>query len=277
MKIVATSDTNFILLSGLEVQNNITLSKYVELEAADTSHLDLNTALSTCSHPDDIAVVAAFIPRITSQFRITAETPKELATISWNSSWDALLLSAIFHADVGFNLQSDTDSSEITADSTLRATNLHMKGLTNDAPYRLTSADAKWISLHFHDARQMLDADSFQTAVHCLASYRWHTMPRIKMAVIWAGIEGLFGASTEIRFRISLYIARFLYPDDPGERQKCFDAIKKLYNARSKAVHGTKIKGDFVDAVEESADILRKLIVQCIENKSLPNENELVP
>lgn len=277
MKKILTGETTFILLSGLEVQSKVKLSNHVELQAADTSHLDLKTALATCSHPDDIAVVAAFIPRITAQFCITAETGKDLAAFSWNSSWDALLLSAIFHTEIGFNLQSDTSSNEITADSALRATNLQMRGINNDTPYKLTPKDVKWIEKHFQEARQMLDNDKFQTAVHCLASYRWHTIPRIKIAVIWAGIEGLFGASTEIKFRISLYTACFLYPDKQSERQETFNIVKNLYNTRSKAVHGAKIKKNINEDVEASARILEKLLKKCIEKRSLPDENELVP
>lgn len=47
------------------------------------------------------------------------------------------------------------------------------------------------------------------------------------MAVIWAGIEGLFGVSSEIRFRLSICIARFLYPDDADKRKLIFEAVKK--------------------------------------------------
>ena len=102
-------------------------------------------------------------------------------------------------------------------------------------------------------------------------------MPRIKLAVLWAGIEGMFGASSEIRFRISLYIARFLHQDDSKKRKLLFETVKKLYNSRSSAVHGSKIKGDIDAAVEESANILQKILLQCVVNKSMPNENELVP
>ena len=102
-------------------------------------------------------------------------------------------------------------------------------------------------------------------------------MPRIKLAVLWAGIEGMFGASSEIRFRISLYIARFLHQDDSDKRKLLFETVKKLYNSRSSAVHGLKIKGDIDAAVEESANILQNILLQCVENKSMPNENELVP
>jgi len=102
-------------------------------------------------------------------------------------------------------------------------------------------------------------------------------MPRIKLAVLWAGIEGMFGASSEIRFRISLYIARFLHQNNAVERQTIFDAVKKLYDSRSAAVHGSKVKNDIASAVEDSAEILRKILLQCVTNKAMPQENELVP
>ena len=277
MQFVGTSTETFILLSGITVKSTIELREGLKLQSADTSHLDLGTALSTCSHPDDIAVVAGFIPRVTAQFQITAETPKDLAMRAWNSSWDALLLSAIFHTEIGFNIQSDTTSCKINAESTLRATNFFMYGLPNSTPYLLTPEDYKWIADHYAHATELLNEDSFQSAVHCLGSYRWHPHPRIKMAVIWAGIEGMFGAASEIRFRISLYIARFLYPDDKDPQRQTFEVVKELYNKRSAAVHGTKIKGNSAIAVEQSADILRKLLLQCIETKSMPDETKLVP
>jgi len=277
MQILGKGGTTYILLSGIVVSDSVRLSDNVELQPADTSHLDFNTAISTCSKPDDIAVVAAFIPRITSQFCIVASTPKELAVHAWNSSWDALLLSALFHTEVSFNLQSDVPAEKIGTDSNLHATNFHMHGFTNSKSHKLTVDENDWIISHFKEAKQLLESERFQTAVHCLASYRWHSMPRIKLAVLWAGIEGIFGASSEIRFRISLYIARFLHQNDSEDRKLVFEAMKKLYNSRSEAVHGSKIKGDIGVAVEASANILQKILLQCVINKSMPNENELVP
>jgi hypothetical protein len=277
MQIIGKGNTTYILFSGIEVPGEIILGANVNLLPADTSHLDFQTAIATCSRPDDIAVVAAFIPRITAQLKIDAPTPKELATLAWNSSWDALLLSAIFNTEVGFNLQSDTEASLISAQTNLHATNYHFHGFTQEASHILNSDDANWVGANFNEARLLLGNEKFQTAVHCLASYRWHSMPRIKMAVLWAGIEGMFGASSEIRFRISLYISRFLHPGDTDARKVTFDAVKKLYNSRSSAVHGSKTKADLAQAVEESAVLLKDLIRQSIENRAIPNEDELVP
>jgi hypothetical protein len=107
MQIVGTGKETYILLNGIVVSEDIRLSDHVHLQPADTSHLDLQATLSACTHPDDIAVAAAFIPRITAQLHIEAPTSKELAMIAWNSSWDILLLSALFGTEIGFNLQSD--------------------------------------------------------------------------------------------------------------------------------------------------------------------------
>ncbi|MGY5796152.1 hypothetical protein [Rheinheimera faecalis] len=277
MKILATGIKTYILLSGIEVPADISLSENVRLLPADTSHLDFHTAMATCSHPDDIAVVAAFIPRITAQLEITASTAKELAVNAWNSSWDAVLLSAIFKTEISFNLQSDTEANLISAKTRLRATNFHFHGLTQATPYKLNEADVAWIAGHFKGAALLLKLDGFGNAVHCLASYRWHTIPRIKMAVLWAGIEGMFEASSEIRFRLSLYIARFLHPNDAELRKNKFELVKKLYNLRSSAVHGGKVKSDLINSVETSADLLKELIIQSILNRALPNEDELVP
>jgi hypothetical protein len=139
MQVVGMGNSTYILLSGLEVSTDIALSENVQLLPADTSHLDLTTAISTCAHPDDIAVVAAFIPRITAQLKISAPTPTELAILAWNSSWDALLLSAIFHTEVSFNLQSDTEACLISAKSHLRATNYYMHGLTQASAHQLNA------------------------------------------------------------------------------------------------------------------------------------------
>jgi hypothetical protein len=61
MQIVGTEKETYILLNGIVVSEDIRLSDYVLLQPADTSHLDLQTTLSACTHPDDIAVAAALV------------------------------------------------------------------------------------------------------------------------------------------------------------------------------------------------------------------------
>lgn len=277
MQAYSENTSTYILLNGIIVSENVQLSENIELQPADTSHLDFNTAISTCSRPDDISVIVAFIPRITSQLHICAPTLKKLAIHAWNSSWDALLLGALFNTEIGFNIQSDVSAEKIFSESSLRATNYYMRGMNNIKPYELTNDDIRWIAINFKEAKKLMKDERFQTAVHCMASYRWHSMPRIKLAVLWSGIEGMFGVSTELRFRISLYIAKFLHENDLEKQKLSFETVKKLYDYRSSAVHGSTIKSDINEAVDNSANILQRILLKCVSNKSIPKENELVP
>ncbi len=61
------------------------------------------------------------------------------------------------------------------------------------------------------------------------------------------------------------------------KRQTIFDFVKKLYDSRSAAVHGAKVKSNIASAVEDSAEIIRYILLQCVINKAMPQENELVP
>jgi len=277
MRVTVNSTSLYILLNGIKASDTVCLGEGVEILAADMSHLDFNMAISASNNSWDMSVILAFVPLITAQFRITGQDLEETAATAWSSGWDAHLLSAIFHTEVGFNLQSDCEASAVSSTSTLRAIHHHYDGAIPRKPYEISAEDAEWLEANFIDARDLLEQDAFQTAVHCLASYRRHKLPRIQMAVLWAGIEGLFMVSTEVRFRISLYIARYLCPVDEEKRGQVFDDVKRLYNVRSAAVHGSKLKEQTRDAVQESAVILQSLIRKCIEENSLPDTNTLAP
>ena len=92
----------------------------------------------------------------------------------------------------------------------------------------LTEADAIWLAKHFAVAGRLLQDDVFMTAVHPMSSYRWHSMPRIGLAVLWSGFEAPSRAESEISFRISLYIPKFLVEDDKAESAEVFREVRSL-------------------------------------------------
>jgi hypothetical protein len=59
----------------------------------------------------------------------------------------------------------------------------------------------------------------------------------IRMAALWSGIEALLGFEQELRFRISFAVASLL-ESEHSKRQERFSAVKRLYDLRSKSVHG---------------------------------------
>jgi hypothetical protein len=183
----------------------------------------------------------------------------------------------LFDKTVLWNVQSDVPAEMIGPRTAINISNYHLSGFHIKGEYELTTSDKEWLEKHFKTARKLLANPSFQTAAHSLASFRWHTHPRAQLALIWSGIEALFGIESEIVFRVSLYAARFLEPDDETERLKVFAKVKSLYKHRSAAVHGSKIKGDAGLAVKDSAELLRRLVRQCTEMNQLPDIQTLAP
>ncbi len=205
-----------------------------------------------------------------------AEGPKALAIVAWNSLWDAVLLSAIHDCEAICNFQCDRPAEEFSAECRFEITNYHLRGLT-ESVYKISDEEASWIENNFHTARTLLDKTEFQNAVHCLATYRWHVHPRARLALLWSGIEGLCNIESELVFRLSLYAARFLEPDNKDKMKTAFSNVKRLYKQRSAAVHGSRIKGEAGKAVEDSVQLLKTLLKRCIVVGDLPCVDALAP
>lgn len=265
----------FLYLNGLSVDSAISLSENVELlPAKPNCYRELFLGLGKSDA--DISVISLFLPIVRSQLRVCGSDSKDTAVRSWNAVWDALLLGVVCGCEVACNLQSDVRVEELKPDSTVVVTNYFLRGFGSE-PRRVSELNAKWIAQHFTKARRLLDDGAFQNAVHCLATYRWHSMPAAQLAIIWSGIEALFGIDTELSFRMSLYSARFLEPEDRSRQVEIFSAVRDLYKIRSRAVHGARIKTDARDAVVKSADLLRRLVARCSEQAEIPNVSTLVP
>lgn len=277
MKVVGHHGESYIFLTGIEIEDAISLGEGVDLTPADTSHIDIHSALAACNSQADIPSIVSFIPLITAQFKINAKNPKQSSILAWNATWDAILLSAILNSEICFNIQSDTNANLINSKSSLRSITHFMHGYPGSKPHKVTPEERIWIIENFDNARNLLGNERFRTAIHCLATYRWHSLPRIKLAVIWSGIESIFGIQSEIRFRLSINIARFLHLNNEENRKSIFDSVKNLYTIRSKAVHGEKLKSDISNIVTESSELLRTIIIKSIEQRSIPDENLLIP
>ena len=250
MRILAGANETLLFLNGLAVPRPLRLSEHVELRPAERSP-EAESIIKVARDEIDLGVMTIFLRSVSSQLSVRAATPKETAIRAWNSLWDVVPLMTI--------------------------TNYWLRGLSNAPARMLDDAEAIWIEQHFEHARTLLEEEAFRSAVHALAPYRWHSHPRAQLALLWSGIEGLFGVESELAFRVSLYAARFLALGDASERTQIFDSVRRLYKLRSAAVHGARMKGDARDAVEESAQLTLRLLRQCVLANHMPRIDELVP
>jgi hypothetical protein len=274
MRIKGIGNETFLYLNGIGVSRPVCLRDNIMLLPANCS-VDTTTILNISKNQGEFGIALIFLWLVKSQLHITAENPDQLAKRAWNSLWDAILLSAIFSCPAVCNFQCDKPVEEITSTSDLIVTNYHLRGLTI-SPYYLSEEDNSWIENNHDIAFTLLKDPKFSNAVHCLATYHWHSLANAQLALIWSGIEGLFNINSELIFRLSLYIANFLDGENLESHKKTFTEVKRLYNFRSKAVHGSINSRNKNNGVDDSAKLLKALIIKCIIDKKLPDTDELV-
>lgn len=272
MSIIGTGQETYLYINGLAISKELRLSKDTVILPVEKP-LDPNFMAQTLKNDIDFAVSILCAQNCKAQLNIKADDPEELAVRAWNAQWDILLLDAILNCNAMCNMQSNVSANSISSDSLIHITNYELHGVLQE-PYQMTEKDAQWVQTYFGNAKGLLDDHAaFQTAIHSMASYKWHSLPRIQLAVLWSGIEALFGVTSELVFRISLYIANFL-SDDIQEARLLFSKVKKLYSARSSAVHGNKMNNES-EVVRDSAELLNRLIRKCIENNHMPAPDQL--
>ena len=268
--------STYLLVTGLRPTRLLKLAAGVELLPVTTIPMPDDVLFRV--EGIDIHFVALFVPWVEAQLKVSGSGTQDVAVRAWNAQWDVLLLSAIFNVPSACALQSSTPIDRLGKSSKLNVIHhfFYDHPARQDA-YEIGEAESQWLESNFSTAQSLMEDHRFQTAVHCLATYRWHSLPRAQLSLLWAGIESLFAVDSEIVFRVSLYTAKFLAPDDPPEQKRLFDSVRSLYKFRSQAVHGGKMKGEPRESVLESSRLLSQLVRVCIERNALPNVSSLAP
>lgn len=241
--IVGVGTEAYLYLCGISCGKIIKLHDNVILQPL-TEKLNIGELVKLIKNDIDFSILVLSNPTLSLQLKISSNDSKNLALSTWNAQWDCILLSAIFNCEVNWHIQSYKPVEESSNSTYIHITNYHFYGLLKKI-YCITKEDEKWIEDYYISAFKLMEDERFETAIHSLSSYKWHPNPRIQLAIIWSGIKSLFNVSTEISFRLSLYIANFLGSENFCELDKIFQETKKLYNLRSSAVHGNNKKVDF--------------------------------
>ncbi|MFQ5916066.1 MAG: hypothetical protein ACE5JS_23070 [Nitrospinota bacterium] len=130
----------------------------------------------------------------------------------------------------------------------------------------INEEDIEWVYQHFTTFdRLAANSEVFRFALEAAIDWRYAKDVRAAIARLWSGIEAIFGVTSELVYRISLLSASLLEPR--GEKRKAkFEAIKKLYGIRSKAVHGESLSEEILSfAMNDSSRLLRDLLLLTIE------------
>lgn len=144
----------------------------------------------------------------------------------------------------------------------------HLNIITNSHERRdsLTQEEARWIADHFDEFNRIAaESESFRFALQAAVDWRYTKEPRAALARLWSGIEALYGIKSELVYRISILSASLLEPRGEKRRSR-YAEVKRLYDARSKAVHGDKLTNERLqEGIDGSFELLSALLLLAVE------------
>jgi hypothetical protein len=202
--------------------------------------------------------------------------PYEATTVAW---W----LIALIRLRVGPRLQAPVLSNHrLEKDAaSFRELRIHplevsprQVVLDPEAKVTISESDLEWTKTNWASSLNLLtESPKFSVLLESVDQAAFHHSAQLAMLTLWTGLEEMFSPSkSELRYRVSSLIASYLEPPGKGRlvRQK---AIAKLYDSRSAAAHGRN--GPKSEALWETYDLVRQVVMKIIDEKHAPNAVEL--
>lgn len=142
-------------------------------------------------------------------------------------------------------------------------------------PVTVVEEDFRWAFRKALIMGDLLEVPRFRLAVEALTTHQHLLSPRMMAASIWSGIEALMDISQELSFRIAMAAASLLEPRGEQRYQR-YRAIKKLYDVRSKAVHGGELNDVAIrQHVIDSRKLLSDLVCHMVEARRVLSRDEI--
>lgn len=150
---------------------------------------------------------------------------------------------------------------------------------TDDAKVDLSDIlDQQWARYHLPILISLnRDSQRFFFALNSYDASRFAEDARFALATLWTGIESLFSkGGAELSFKMAAAWAAFLEPFGP-KRNALRKDIARLYNIRSKAVHGEALdKYKPLEALQSSRDLLKRSLCKILDEETVPEVDELM-
>jgi Apea-like HEPN len=139
----------------------------------------------------------------------------------------------------------------------------------------LSHEDAAWVERSLGKLLELRAERRFHFALESLSDSQSLSDLRMMTAMLWSGLEALIDVSQEIRFRISALLATLTTTRGP-DRYSAYKEILKLYDVRSKAVHGAQLtKSELVRHVLAVKALLRQCLSTTLDHGGIYSRDDL--
>ena len=131
-----------------------------------------------------------------------------------------------------------------------------------------------WVRNYWQNAVDLMGSHAdFRLAMEAFAMSTFIPHHALTLVSLWGALEVLFSpATSELRFRVSVLIAAYVYPAGQ-DRARVQKEIFDLYDKRSAAAHG-KPKHN-TDHLLQTFNIVQRVLKRMIEEKEVPTKTAL--
>ena len=271
VKIIASSDTAKITIvgHGISIDAPFALDNLITLiPTPPATDLDV-VATNSVSFEDYVAVVAG---RDIASFAIQvsgASGAHDLAAHGWNALWVFHLLSLAGGAPC-MPLFSVSEGLVPTYSMANR-----MPIIRPVEKLRILSSDQlSWARTYEPSFNGLIPDPRFSAAMLCYGNAHYLPDLRVRIMLLWAGIEGLLAVDGELNRRLALY-ATLLMQGSAEKKSVYFAHVKTAYGLRSKAVHGAHLPhAKLQDGYTVASTLLAELLARCVELGRVPSREE---
>ncbi len=282
MTLESNKSKNFyVLVAGLSVDRSLQLAPGVTIcpLTCDLTVIDMASVGAVGFH--EWAVVGSLAPQCVSEIESSTDSAVTPGYDTLGRVWLASALLSLRGFDSHLCLAYNDYTWDLIAGRVASATrparyphseklprfaggllDFHLKVWNEGNNKFLTKEHTDWVNYYFNIFNELIsENENFRLAVESVVDWRYLKDPRSALARIWCGIEAICGISSELVYRVSLVCSALL--EDRGEKRlKSFQNIKKLYNYRSKAMHGDDVPEEqMLNALFSSYHLLRDLIL----------------
>ena len=271
IKIIATPDAERITVAGHGVSLDAPFALAGDVTLIPTPPAtDLDVVAANSPRFEDYAAVVAGRELATFAVQVAgASDARDLAVRGWNALW-------VFHL---VSLAAGTPCMPLFS---VTEGGLPSYSLANRAPFirpvekaQLVSLDRlEWARTHQRQFDGLIKDSQFSAAMLCYSNAHYLPDLKVRIMLLWAGIEGLLSVDAELNRRLALYAA-LLMQGSTEERSIYFARVKRAYGLRSKAVHGAHLAPEKLrEGYTIASTILVELLARCVELGRVPRPEE---
>lgn len=222
----------------------------------------------------DYGLLCAIAPTITFELETTSSSSADAAVECWNNQYALIFLSIVARTFVFHTIQA-AGGYQDDPNQLLTISSSHGIPYLQNSPKVVSVPELEEWSQLLPNFTKLLAKERFIFAASIAANVYVHPRIAIQVASIFAAIEALLDIEQELRFRISLSVAK-LAARSSGERITLLTKMKKLYDVRSKCVHGGNVNvADARNCRDASLEILRMLLLMIVSKGKLFTKGDL--